>query len=431
MLVSGIFGLYIYSICSFCKARAYSIIIAGFIYFIGMLFKLIVFIIGFKKQTIDEEINDESAKIYYEKNIYFLPKYTILLPIFKETKVTIDFLLKNINNIYYPKSKLDIKILIEETDKNTIELFNTIDLPTYMSIVIVKNFGPQTKARASNYALLFATGDFLSIYDAEDIPDRFQLIKAVMKFEKSPENCAVLQGILGCYNEKENLLTKFFSTEYKTIFSYLIPGYSKLQTLVPLGGTSNHFKMNKIAECNGWDPFNVTEDAELGCKLSLMGFTVGYLKSTTMEECPRKLSVWLKQRTRWMKGYIQTYVSYFKIFTFSDLPIQKKIPFHLIIGFGFISFIYNPINLIVCSYIVCKYPQEFIDFVKYVSYINMFLTFFLSSITYIITSKEKKFMHTLKVKNLLRSLCYMYYFIFHIIAVFRALYQLFFLKCIH
>ena len=119
---------------------------------------------------------------------------------------------------------------------------------------------------------------------------------------------ACLQARLGFYNPNENWLTRQFTAEYAALFTVVLPTLAAYRLPLLLGGTSNHFKVRAIRHVGGWDPFNVTEDADLGIRLARFGFTSRVLDSTTYEEANTQLWNWMKQRRRWLKGFLQTWL---------------------------------------------------------------------------------------------------------------------------
>ena len=177
---------------------------------------------------------------------------------------------------------------------------------------------PQTKPKACNFALRFARGEYLVVYDAEDRPEPDQLRKVVATFRRSPPNTACLQCRLNYYNVNENWLTRMFTLDYALWFDQMLPGLERLGMPIPLGGTSNHFRIDVLRELHAWDPFNVTEDADLGIRLGQKGYRVGIVDSTTFEEASCRAGQWMRQRSRWMKGYMQT------------LLVHTRRPLHLI-----------------------------------------------------------------------------------------------------
>jgi glycosyltransferase XagB len=173
-------------------------------------------------------------------------------------------------------------------------------------LVIVPDAAPKTKPKACNVGLFLARGDLLVIYDAEDRPDPQQLRKAVAAFARAGEQTICLQARLRYWNYASNLLTRLFSLEYGYWFGTMLPGLDRLGLPIPLGGTSNHFRVSALRHLIGWDPHNVTEDADLGLRASVHGYRVGVIDSDTDEEACAELRPWIRQRTRWIKGYMQT-----------------------------------------------------------------------------------------------------------------------------
>jgi len=266
--------------------------------------------------------NDEVEKLE-EKN---LPIYTILVPVYGETEV-LPHILQNIYKMDYPKEKLDVKILMEEKDKETLReasrlglfgnpetIIEPMDIHQYREFlktfdaVVVPDAKITTKPRACNFGLLRAKGEYCVIYDAEDDPEPDQLKKAVLAFSRFDKNLVCLQSRLNFYNPKENLLTRWFSLEYSYWYEYYLEGLDQVGAPLPLGGTSNHFRTKQLRELGGWDPYNMTEDADLGVRISRRKMKTAMLNSYTYEEANRKLGNWIRQRSRWIKGYIQTYL---------------------------------------------------------------------------------------------------------------------------
>jgi glycosyltransferase XagB len=235
-----------------------------------------------------------------------LPTCTVLVPVFRETGV-LGQLIRALSKLNYPISKLDIKIIAEEKDVGMRLALHGMELPTQFEIIIVPEGKPQTKPRALNYALQFARGSLLTIYDAEDIPDRNQLRLAAEKFSRAQTNLACLQAELTFYNPSENWLTRQFTIEYAMLFKLALPSLAQERLPLLLGGTSNHFKTEILRNIGGWDPFNVTEDADLGMRLAQLGYVTSILESSTYEEANVAFWNWLHQRSRWLKGFLQTW----------------------------------------------------------------------------------------------------------------------------
>ena len=257
------------------------------------------------------------------------PTYTVLAPLYGEANVVED-LIAALLQLDYPKTKLEILILLEEDDEATIEALRSADIPDYVRPIVVPSGVPQTKPRACNVGLWYSRGDHLVIYDAEDRPETDQLRKAAMLFRKSGPELACVQCALNYYNADENFLTKMFTLEYTYWFDYLLPGLMARGLPIPLGGTSNHFRTDVLEEIGGWDPFNVTEDADLGIRIAEYGYETQMLDSTTYEEANNSLGNWIRQRSRWLKGYMQTAL----VHTRHPINLIRKIGLYETAGFG-------------------------------------------------------------------------------------------------
>lgn len=304
------------------------------VYLIDVLFNLVVTLkslhfppeVGFSADEV-ENLRDSE-----------LPTYTILCPLYKEAQVLPQFV-EAMAELDWPQEKLEIMLLLEEDDTATIAAARAMRLPSTFRIVIVPESNPKTKPKACNYGLAHARGEYIVIFDAEDKPEADQLKKAYLGFQKSPKNVACLQAKLNYYNPHHNLLTRLFTAEYSLWFDVILPGLQSINTAIPLGGTSNHFKKKVLQELQGWDPFNVTEDADLGTRLFSAGYKTAIINSTTLEEANSNLKNWFRQRSRWLKGYMQTYLVHMR----HPLLLLRKqgwhaLIFQLVVG-GKIAFI--------------------------------------------------------------------------------------------
>ncbi len=238
-----------------------------------------------------------------------LPVYTVAVPLYREEPV-LQQMLDALMALDYPAAKLDIRLLIEEDDSGMQAALARCCLPACIVVTIVPPGPPRTKPRALNFALLEARGALFTIFDAEDIPDPQQLRMAAARFLRAPDDLACLQARLAIDHAEEGLLPALFALEYAGLFEVLNPGLLRSGLPIMLGGTSNHFRTSALRTIGGWDAWNVTEDADLGLRLARAGYRMGDLPSATREEAPLTLRVWLKQRSRWIKGYMQTLVTH-------------------------------------------------------------------------------------------------------------------------
>lgn len=249
-------------------------------------------------------ISDEVARAIPDAD---LPVFTILLPAFHEPEIMRE-LLAGVGRLEYPADKLDIKLLLEADDQLTVDAAREGHAETIAEMVLVPASEPRTKPKACNYGLLRARGEYVTIYDAEDIPEPLQLRRVVAAFRTQPEDVACLQARLGYFNERQNLLTRWFACEYDQWFAFVLPAMAKYRVPIPLGGTSNHIRRDVLLAVGGWDAFNVTEDADLGIRLARMGYRTAVIDSITLEEANSDGVNWIRQRSRWLKGYLQTFL---------------------------------------------------------------------------------------------------------------------------
>ncbi|MGO9160090.1 MAG: glycosyltransferase family 2 protein [Streptosporangiaceae bacterium] len=277
------------------------VVVVGLLFMAGVAFKFAVCMTGARRERHEAVTGADVAALRDED----LPTYTVLAPLYREANVIGD-LIANLAQLDYPVDKLDVLLLLEEDDAETIAAAKAAGLPQWMSLILVPQGAPQTKPKACNVGLFFARGEYLVIFDAEDRPDHDQLKKAVIAFSRGSDRMVCVQAALNYWNVYENFLTRMFTAEYSFWFDYMLPGLDALRLPIPLGGTSNHFRTDALRRLGGWDPFNVTEDADLGIRASALGYTVGVVNSTTYEEANRAGGNWIRQRSRWIKGYMQT-----------------------------------------------------------------------------------------------------------------------------
>jgi glycosyltransferase XagB len=271
-----------------------------------------------------------------------LPVYTVLVPLFREASV-LNQLVNSVESLDYPRRKLDVRLLCEEEDDETIDAIKALNLPPHFELIIVPASNPQTKPKACNFGLLGAKGKYVVIYDAEDRPEPDQLKRAVVMFERVGESVVCIQAKLNFFNQYTNLLTRWFSLEYATLYDLIMPGLDARHEPIPLGGTSNHIRLAPLVELGGWDPFNVTEDADLGIRLHKAGLRTIMMDSTTLEEANTQLPNWIRQRSRWIKGYMQTWLVYMRhpLRLIHDVGFRGFLSFQLMVGGAFI-FLINP-----------------------------------------------------------------------------------------
>ncbi len=237
------------------------------------------------------------------------PRYTVVAALYQETAI-LPQLIQRLSEIDYPHDRLEGFLALEAHDVATIEAAQNLARPSWLEVLIVPPGAPKTKPRALNHALSRCSGDFITIYDAEDDPDPLQLQEAAARFIREGESLACLQAPLRIRRRGKAspspFLDRQFAAEYAALFEVTLPAMSRLGLPFPLGGTSNHFRVPALRALGGWDAWNVTEDADLGFRVWRAGYRLGVIDRPTYEPPPGPLHLWLPQRTRWLKGYLQT-----------------------------------------------------------------------------------------------------------------------------
>jgi hypothetical protein len=273
-----------------------------------------------------------------------LPVYTILVPLYHETE-SLGRMVDGLQQIDYPREKLQVLLLLEEDDAETVRAVREMSLPSFITPIITPDSVPKTKPKACNLGLARAKGEFVVVYDAEDRPEPDQLKKAVLGFRSVDPETVCLQARLNFYNQRQNLLTRLFTLEYSMWFDLYLPGIGDLRAPIPLGGTSNHFRTEKLRDLGGWDPFNVTEDCDLGVRLARKGSETRMLASTTWEEACSDLPFWVRQRSRWAKGYVQTYLVTLRrpFGLMKRIGLTRAAGFHFMVGGTPFCLLINPI----------------------------------------------------------------------------------------
>jgi cellulose synthase/poly-beta-1,6-N-acetylglucosamine synthase-like glycosyltransferase len=280
-----------------------------------------------------------------------LPFYTILVPLFREAKV-LPGLVQSLDALVYPKARLEILLVLEAVDAEMQAAVLAMRLPGNFRTILVPSGAPQTKPKALNYALPFTRGEYVVVYDAEDRPEPDQLLRALTVFRHGPANLGCVQAQLNIYNPRASWLTRQFTIEYSALFDAVLPALARLGLPVPLGGTSNHFRRETLLACGGWDPFNVTEDADLGFRIARCGWRTAILASTTWEEAPAALGPWIRQRTRWLKGWMQTYLVHTREpgRLNAELGLRGALGLHVVMGALLLSALVHPLFYLLFAY---------------------------------------------------------------------------------
>ena len=280
-----------------------------------------------------------------------LPVYSVMIALYKEADV-VPQLVRAMTELNWPRSKLEVTFLCEADDFATIKAFEDQKLPHGFMVIPVPGIGPRTKPKALNYGLQMARGEFVVVYDAEDRPDPDQLLEAWQRFSVGGGNLGCLQAPLVIANAHEGWLARLFAFEYAVHFFGLLPWLARNGLVLPLGGSSNHFRRDCLEGVGGWDPYNMTEDAELGTRLARRGFIVEMLSLPTIEDAPTVTDVWLRQRTRWLKGWMQTWLFEMRHPRqfLGDLGFRRFLVYHMLIAGLIVSSLLYPLMLVFIAY---------------------------------------------------------------------------------
>lgn len=273
-----------------------------------------------------------------------LMKVSILVPLFREDAV-LPRLIESLELLDYPRESFEVKFLLEEVDTQTADSISKLKLPNFIQCITVPKDWLQTKPKAMNFALPHCNGEIIGIYDAEDRPDADQILKVVDHFLAAPANVACLQGYLDFYNSRSNWLSRCFTIEYATWFRVIMKGIQNIGLPIPLGGTTVFFRRRILEEIGGWDAHNVTEDADLGMRLARYGYRCEMVNTTTWEEANNVPFAWIRQRSRWLKGFAMTWASHMRdpAALFRDLGPLGFLSFHIILLGALNSFLAAPI----------------------------------------------------------------------------------------
>jgi len=301
-------------------------------------------VVGYKVVLVAASMREPPAPHMRSLDSLPLRTYTILVPVYKEAAI-LGQLISNLDQLNYPRNLLQVLVLVEDDDDETITALADITLPDHFEIVLVPESFPRTKPKACNVGLAQAVGEYCVIYDAEDRTDPDQLLAAVEAFSTAPRDVVCVQAELQYFNPSTNVLTRWFAAEYACNFSLVLPGLTRLNAPVPLGGTSNHFRTRMLRDLGGWDGYNVTEDADLGMWIARARQRVAIIDSVTWEEANSRVGNWVRQRSRWIKGYIQTYLVHMRhpVLLLRQLGFRNFLSFQLVVGGTPLTLLANPV----------------------------------------------------------------------------------------
>jgi glycosyltransferase XagB len=288
-----------------------------------------------------------------------LPVYTVLVPLYREGSV-LPALIGKLAALDYPADRLQVLLLIEEDDEQTRAALGKLALGDQFDVVLIPPSQPRTKPKACNVGLAYARGELCVIYDAEDRPDPDQLRKAAAAFRQLPPWVVCVQAELQYWNPDTNWLTRCFAAEYALNFSLFLRGLDRFRLAIPLGGTSNHFRTDALRSLGAWDPYNVTEDADLGIRIARRDWSVRVLVSVTEEEANSKLGNWLRQRSRWVKGFYQTWLVHMRSprRLWRELGTRRFLGLQATMGAASFTLLVNPLFWLLTVFYVLEGPAR-------------------------------------------------------------------------
>ncbi len=306
------------------------------LYFFTLLFRLFALLEGHSENHVPPLVASEEEGE--------LPVYTVLVALYREEAV-VQQLITALDRLDWPRSRLDIKFVCEADDAATLEAIRRANPGPHMEVITVPASQPRTKPKALSYALTGARGAYIAVYDAEDRPHPQQLREAYRTFREQPENLACLQAPLIISNARASWISACFALEYSGLFRCMLPLLAALKLPLPLGGTSNHFRTDVLRRVGAWDPYNVTEDADLGLRLHRLGYRSAMIRRQTLEDAPTSLKVWLSQRARWYKGWLQCWLVMTRtpVATARQMGWRAYIVFQMLIGGMLLSSLAHPL----------------------------------------------------------------------------------------
>lgn len=273
------------------------------------------------------------------------PRVSVMVPLYKEREIA-SALIARLERLNYPKHLLDVVLVLEAKDRITCETIANTCLPPWMRVIEVPDDGSvTTKPRALNYALNFCRGEIVGVWDAEDAPAADQIESVVRHFHTAADDVVCVQGMLDYYNARSNWIARCFTIEYATWWRIILPGLARLGFVIPLGGTTLFFRRTALERLGAWDAHNVTEDADLGVRLARAGYRTEILETVTLEEANCRILPWIRQRSRWLKGFMVTYCVHMRnpIHLLRDLGLRRFVGFQIMFLATFSQFATMPL----------------------------------------------------------------------------------------
>lgn len=231
------------------------------------------------------------------------PPVSLLIPAHNEEKV-ISRTLEAMTALDYPKGKLDIVVINDGSTDKTAEIVSQYaqQHTNVRLLTIPPGEGGKGKSRALNIGVSKTSSEIVAVYDADNTPNSSSLKYLVAQLLLHPELGAVL-GKFRTVNKARNILTRFINIETLSFQAILQAGRWKLFKVSTIPGTNFVIRRSLLEKLGGWDEEAITEDSELTVRIYMENFRVKYIPyAVTYEQEPETWKVWIRQRTRWVRG---------------------------------------------------------------------------------------------------------------------------------
>lgn len=235
------------------------------------------------------------------------PFVSIMVPAHNEGIVivkTVEALLR----LNYPHDRYEIIVINDNSSDNSADLLQGIQLKHPERLLTIINTdgitGGKGKSNALNLGFKQAQGELIAIYDADNTPERNALQYLVAELTHDPSLGAVV-GKFRTRNRDATLLTRFINIETLSFQWMAQAGRWQLFKLCTIPGTNFILRRSIIEAIGGWDVKALAEDTEISFRIYTMGYRIKFQpKAVTWEQEPQTISVWFRQRTRWVKGNV-------------------------------------------------------------------------------------------------------------------------------
>lgn len=329
-----------------------------------------------------------SNKAPSSKTIKTHPKVTVQLPIFNEENVAAR-IIDAACRLSWPNDQLEIQILDDSTD-NTRQVIDErvaywIKKGCLISI-IRRPSRVGFKAGALANGLKSATGEFITIFDADFIPPSSFLDETMPYFIS--ENTGMVQARWGHYNQNENLLTRLSSTLLDGHFVLEHTARHRSGRFFNFNGTAGIWRLTCILDAGGWQHDTITEDLDISYRAQLRGWSFVFLKDVIAPaEVPTHMRAFKSQQYRWAKGTLQCARKLLPRIWKAHIPLKNKIEASIHLS----SNIAYPLTLILCLLMpITAILREtlYLEFALFIDIIAFFVTSCSVGVFYIFAQQQ-------------------------------------------